>query len=524
MLIAVPTSNAVLPSAQINTGLRRDGILQVVDAFRSAVSPQLDTEKRQQLGQFLTPGPVAEYMASLFNRRYAEIRLLDAGAGAGILSAAFVQRQIAGHPKPRRIDVTAYEIDQALLPYLRKTYERCADECQVAGIEFSVEIRHEDFIEAASRHVLSDLFFKDISSYNAAIVNPPYGKITNDSRTRLLLRSAGIETGNLYTGFVALIVKLLARNGELVAITPRSFCNGPYFRPFREMFLKEMSLRRVHVYESRTSAFRDDDVLQENVIVHAVKSGIEPKIMRISSSSGELGAKVVVRKQPYENVVSPTDPLLFIRLPTCKEHAQARHEMARFGTPLDQLGVTVSTGRVIDFRAREVIRPEPVPGTCPLIYPCHFNGLFVLWPKEKGRKPNAIVDDTQTQDFLLPEGIYVLVKRFTTKEERRRVVACVYDPARIPGARVGFENHLNYFHANGGGLSMAFAKGLWAFLNSTFVDLYLRQFNGHTQVNATDLRSLSYPARVQVEALGSLIPDNGLNQDCLDELIKKELA
>ena len=71
---------------------------------------------------------------------------------------------------------------------------------------------------------------------------------------------------------------------------------------------------------------------------------------------------------------------------------------------------------------------------------------------------------------------------------------------------------------------MAFAKGLWAFLNSTFVDLYLRQFNGHTQVNATDLRSLSYPARVQVEALGSLIPDNGLNQDCLDELIKKELA
>jgi adenine-specific DNA-methyltransferase len=41
---------------------------------------------------------------------------------------------------------------------------------------------------------------------------------------------------------------------------------------------------------------------------------------------------------------------------------------------------------------------------------------------------------------------------------------------------------------------------LAAFLNSTVLDVYFRQFNGHTQVNATDLRNLRYPSRSQLES------------------------
>ncbi len=64
---------------------------------------------------------------------------------------------------------------------------------------------------------------------------------------------------------------------------------------------------------------------------------------------------------------------------------------------------------------------------------------------------------------------------------------------------VGFENHLNYYHREGGGLPISLARGLVAYLNSSFADTYFRQFNGHTQVNATDLRSLRYPRIEQLE-------------------------
>jgi len=197
--------------------------------------------------------------------------------------------------------------------------------------------------------------------------------------------------------------------------------------------------------------------------------------------------------------------------------------MAHFTTLLAKLGLEVSTGRVVDFRAKQVLVREAQDDTAPLIYPCHFNGGFVQWPKPGGRKPNAIRDNEHTQELLVPGAIYVLVKRFTSKEERRRVVACIYDPHRIRAERVGFENHLNYFHARGRGLPMDLAKGLAVFLNSTLVDVYFRQFNGHTQVNATDLRNLRYPMRAELESLGRKIGDAFPNQADLDALVEREL-
>ena len=102
-------------------------------------------------------------------------------------------------------------------------------------------------------------------------------------------------------------------------------------------------------------------------------------------------------------------------------------------------------------------------------------------------------------------------------------MAAVYDPDHINAERVGFENHLNYFHRDGHGLPLSLAKGLAAFLNSTVVDTYFRQFNGHTQVNATDLRSLKYPTTAELQALGANIGNAFPSQDDLDILVEREL-
>lgn len=480
-------------------------------------------DRRHELGQFLTPHPVADFMASFFEPHWQELDLLDAGAGDGALTAALVRRLCGSHHKPRRISVTACELDETLIESLRATLRSCQHECERAGVRFSAMVLNEDFIAAAVPMVRGDLFGSRQPRFNAAIVNPPYRKIRSDSSTRLLLRSAGIETGNLYAGFVALITKLLSDRGELVAITPRSFCNGPYFKPFRTDFLEIMSLRRLHVFESRSAAFSRDAVLQENIIVHAVKDAAKPERVIVSSSSGTSGCSVTEREVAYREVVSPDDADQFIHLAEGEVQDSARAIMARLSASLPELGLSVSTGRVVDFRAKEFLRQQPERDTAPLIYPCHFNGGFVHWPKEKARKPNAIVSNEQTRELLVPAGVYVLVKRFTAKEERKRIVACIYDSHQSHAPLVGFENHLNYFHVNGQGLAMNLAKGLAAFLNSTVVDVYFRQFNGHTQVNATDLRSLNYPTKAELENLGRRIADPRMQQAELDALIEEEL-
>ena len=339
----------------------------------------------------------------------------------------------------------------------------------------------------------------------------------------MLLRSIGIETGNLYAAFVALIVRLLDPDSELVAITPRSFCNGPYFKPFRREFLSSISLRQIHVFESRSSTFRQDEVLQENVIVHAVKQKPKREPVIISMSPNESPREMTHVVVPYSEVVSPDDPDQFIHLTLTDAEVEARSVMTELRTTLAELGLSVSTGRVVDFRAKEHLRADTESDTVPLIYPCHFNHGRVAWPQESSRKPNAIVNCDATRGWLIPSDIYVLTKRFTTKEERRRIVACLFDPSGVKAEVVGFENHLNYYHSNGRGLPETLAKGLFAFLNSSVVDVYFRQFNGHTQVNATDLRSLRYPSQQQLEHIGSQLQRLDLSQDEVDCVVEEAL-
>jgi adenine-specific DNA-methyltransferase len=476
-------------------------------------------EQRQALGQFLTPPGIANFMASLFERRPHELKLLDPGAGAGSLSAALVHQLCRASVRPHSIGVTAYEVDSRFIPALEQTYAGCESACLRAGISFSAEIFNGDFIESALHLFRADLFSVAKKPFNAAILNPPYRKIQSVSAARLLLRSAEIETSNLYTGFLALAARLLSDDGELVAITPRSFCNGPYFKSFRQQFLSEMSLRRLHLFDSRSSAFRDDDVLQENVILHAVKSAVKPERVVVSASPGVPAEDSVERYRNYSEIVSPSDPEQFIHLVTDDRQEDARRSIHKLSTSLGMLDLEVSTGRVVEFRARDFLVSNASEDSVPLIYPRHFSGGFVRWPAERNRKPDAIRNIEATQELLVRSGTYVLVKRFTSKEERRRVVACVYDPHRVSSAKVGFENHLNYFHARGKALSMKLAKGLAAYLNSTIVDCYFRQFNGHTQVNAADLRNLRYPTREQLDQLGSRIPEQFSQQTALDELV-----
>ncbi len=509
---------------------------EAVDFYRVEASPKLDAKRRTLLGQYMTPVPIGRFMASLFVETRGDMRVLDPGAGVGSLTAALAERLCAAATRPHAVEFVCYEIDPLLSEYLRDTLEQVEARCRDAGMDGSGRFLETDFILHLEPDRQPDLFAgvaEAETGFTHAILNPPYRKINAGSAHRSALRRAGVETSNLYAGFMFLAARRLREGGEMVAIVPRSFCNGPYFKSFRERFLSMMTLRHIHVFERRNRAFSDDDVLQENIIIHAVKGGAAAEVtittsggatFEVDPAEGVCNAEDLTRRTvPQDSVIRVGDPDRFVHIAADGIEQGIVDRMAHFPANLGDVGVEVSTGPVVDFRLRDWLCAQPEDGTVPLLYAAHFQGGKLSWPRTM-RKANAIRVSNDSRKWLWAnKGHYVVTRRFTSKEERRRIVASVY-PSDLPGDLVGFENHLNVFHVGRHGMAGELAEGLALFLNCSLVDRYFRQFNGHTQVNAADLRSLRYPDRATLVRLGSEHGGRTLSQHDIDTIIEKEIS
>lgn len=500
-----------------------DDLLSRTEARRWAAIAALDPSEQRHLGQFFTPQAVAERVAGE-PRLPAEgtLEVLDPGAGCGSLTAALAARVFRNRPG-MRVRVTAVEAAPGLAGLLRETLEDCQQVARSVGSKFEYEIVIGDFVSWAASRVSATLdLLDDPPRYDIVVQNPPYGKLPRDSHVRGYLRPIGVDVPNVYAAFLALGANLLVDDGQLVAITPRSFANGAYFRPFRKHFFTLLGLDRINVFGDRDSLFSDLSVLQENIILTGTRGRRPEKIAIVSS--GDHARPRMERLVPYDEVFRPGDTEWFLNILTDINDDRIHRAVAGLPASLTDLGIQVSTGRVVDFRAKQALREMPETDTVPLIYPGHLQRGVVSWPKPGYRKPNAIVADASTSSLLMPNGTYVLVKRFSATEEERRVAAAVSRPAEVPGELVGFENHLNVFHRDGAGLDPRLAVGLAIWLSSNVCDSQFRLFSGHTQVNATDLRSLRYPSATQLRALAEAVTvEDWPDKDEIDKLVAEHI-
>lgn len=413
------------------------------------------------------------------------------------------------------VEVVAVEVDPSVSRHLAQTLADCEQTARDQGVLVRTTLLQGDFVEMAATGIGAPPALTE--PFDLVVMNPPYAKLGARSPHRIALGSHGVDCPNLYAAFLALGSSTLRDGGQLVAITPRSFANGPYFEQFRKFLLRTVGVDRLHTFESRSAVFADTGVLQENVVFSATR-GAAPAGVVLSTSTGHTDA-VIEREVPYSELVRPGDPHQFVRIAADHADTQVAELMASLPATLPSLGAQVSTGRVVDFRSRECLRGEADSGCVPLVYPGNLRGGVVEWPRAI-RKPQGFAPrDDGDRKLLLPEGRYVVVKRFSSKEERRRIVAAVWDPSTNHPGPVAFENHLNILHSGGAGLDRDLAVGLSLWLNSSLVDRYFRTFSGHTQVNATDLRSLRYPPSSALRALGAAhhaaLPD----QARIDELV-----
>ena len=163
-----------LEETEVAGPLHGSGLVQRVNLFRVTAARELDPARRAEMGQFLTPPSVARFMAALFNDSSDAVRLLDAGAGVGTLTAAFVEDACYRTIRPPRIEVMAYELDPLLAQYLGYSLAGCQELCTQRGIEFVGDLRQTDFISDGVELLRNDLFASPVRLYNRAILNPPY--------------------------------------------------------------------------------------------------------------------------------------------------------------------------------------------------------------------------------------------------------------------------------------------------------------------------------------------------------------
>lgn len=488
---------------------------------------------RKGHGLYLTPVLAADFMAACLGVSGQRLRLLDPAAGAGVLCCAAVEAIVAREPRPVSIECIAYEVDADLIAPLHTVLAYLTAWCRARyGMGLEARVEAADFVMAHAGALTSGGSTRcgPDERFDAVISNPPYFKIGRTDPRAVAVPTVVHGQPNIYALFMAVSAALLRAGGDFVCITPRSFASGPYFRRFRKTFFDMVRPLHVHVFESRRAAFSRDDVLQENVILAGVRC--DPwrpadfqADLTISCSRGVNDvAAAAVRKVPLRTALDQETADRVLRLPASAEEDRILALVDAWPTTLHSLGLEISTGPVVPFRATAVVdREGRVPDThAPLLWTHHVRGTQVTWPLNQ-RKPEYI-RRRGAEALLIPNRNYVLMRRFTAKEEARRLAAAPYLAGDFTVTEVGLENHLNYIHRPGGTLSEDEAWGLTALYNSRLLDTYFRCVNGNTQVNATELRAMPLPAREVIVSLGRLVRDLHDPLDGLDELVMRLLS
>lgn len=494
--------------------------LEIVDTVCDDFLKQSCLAERKKRGQFFTSKEVASFMAGLFeiDEKKKSFRLLDAGAGMGMLSAAFCNRA-AGLNHSVSLHVDAYENDHKALTYLRKTLEACKKLLEERGHTMTFEIVEKDFVVQNPNFLKSRTLFggnEEGALYDFAIANPPYYKLNKDSVEASVMKEFVCGQPNIYAFFMALSLEMLTPDGQMVFITPRSFCSGLYFQRFRKWLLRTGALQNIHVFESRKEVFSKMAVLQENVIIR-----VSPR----AKNEGEVSEKVIVSTSTdsnfkdlkefvvdYEDVLHRKNGDVFIKIPSCGLDVGVQRVMNGWRQTLKDIGLKASTGPVVSFRAKNHLTHSRngANRTVPLLWMHNLKGFDVVWPLQKKDKEDSIRVSEETNPLLLPAKNYVLVKRFSSKEQKRRLYAAVLQKAGFDFEKVGIENHLNYIYRVNGMLSLDEAFGVAAILNTSLADKFFRMMNGNTQVNVVDIENLPLPSLDVLREIGQVVRERRL--------------
>lgn len=474
---------------------------------------------RKKKGQFFTSKETAVFMASLFDLSNIgdHVEILDPGSGTGILSAALVDR-ILHERAAHSVSLTCYENDADVLPVLKENLHYIAAH---SPVEFTYRITEDDYILSQSDDFEGTLFANaSPKKYDLIIGNPPYLRIMRNHPAAVAMPTVVHGAPNMYFLFASMSLFNLKQGCEMVYIIPRSWTSGEYFKTFRRYFLYYAKLEQIHLFVSRDKVFNQEQVLQETMIVKVKKESVSPKTVKISSTQTNDDFNAITEIDvPYSAIVSGKN--LYVYLPTSEQDVKVLQTINRYTKTLPDEGLKMHTGIVVDFRQWKELKKEPGEHILPLFYSQNIkNGRVNHNPS--GKEYDWIVDSKP--GLIQKNQNYVFCKRFTAKEERRRLQCGIYLAKDFSEYKfIGTQNKINYVdRVDRQEMSIPLTYGVYALLNSTLFDMFYRILNGSTQVNSTEINNIPVPPISDIEAIGRKLLESGsLSTETCDQILKR---
>lgn len=491
------------------TKLRNYNLLNEVVRNTNNFIANVPKSQRKKFGQFFTTDKTAKFMAELFciDHEKTSLNLLDAGAGTGILSAALID-YIFNSGYTGAVSITCYETDSVVLPILEQNLKLMQE---IYGITYC--IKTENYITSQFFGV-GMLIDEDSNKYDYIIGNPPYLKISKNAPEALSMQDVCYGAPNLYFLFWAMGIYNLRSNQELVYIIPRSWTSGAYFKKFRSYLFANSVITDIHLFESRDEVFGGDAVLQETIIVKIKKTTIKPKTINITRSSTSDFCDLSRFEAPYHTVIPRNQ---FVYLITDKNDAVILERINRLNYTLPDINMKMQTGIIVDFRTREVLRDTMEEGAFPLLYSQHIKEGCVVWPIGK----EGEVIKTSRIAYLQENSDFLIVKRFTSKEEKRRLQCGIYLKQRYSQfPYISTQNKVNFIKCD----SPCITYGLYVLLNSTLYDSYYRILNGSTQVNSTEINLMPIPQREVIEEMGRELMHQELTEINCNKIVDRWIS
>ena len=473
-------------------------------------------EHKKGKGQFFTPNKIANYMGSLASEPTSKnISILDPGCGTAILTCSLVEKLIEFNP--HSIELVAYETDYKLFPFTEQALHHLKEWLNEKNIKYRYKLIASDFIED-----MAIALEKHKESFDYIISNPPYFKLSKDDKRVKLLKHLVKGQPNIYSFFMAVSVNLLKKNGELIFIVPRSFASGQYFNSFRDYFFHHINLNFVHLFKSRSETFDRDSVLQETLILKGNKDKNQKVIISTSEGIKDL-ENLKVKEYEIDELIDLKSKAKILHLPTTEFEEDVIKLFKSWENNLIDFDIQISTGPVVSFRSREYLFDTYQNSTIflsPLYWLHNVTKMSIEWPVFISNKSQYINITDVSKKILILNKNYIFLRRFSSKDDKSRLIAAPYFAESNENKFIGVENKLNYIYKLNGELNRNEAVGISALLNSLVFDTYFRTFNGNVNVSATEIRLMTFPEIEKIREIGDrLISQNDFSQETINKII-----